>query len=633
MPSVEDWINNPLGVVDGIFAQNNPDWEKKAVEYFKEKLKVNDAQSWVPSLNDVPLHYLKPNSLVKFRCMVQDMFDPEFFMGVYETVDPSTNTKVLRCGKYKDVTDCGQVDFNSRKTVTSERQTFYCVPIPGESHWSLSLTFVNSYAGASQARVVPSTSYTPNRHKRSYEEDDEMDTQTQQNEEISGPQNTSDSHRNVDSKRLETEAPSQNTSPSHCSSTLDLNFPLPGERGPACLVKVYNEWDSFKLNDMLEIFGILSVDPALSLVAEEKEASSFLDPTESMESVEEQRAHSPPTSLVPRLHMLYAEPLQHNNPLLPSAVSEDKGANLNNAISEMSSVRAELLTYLTHVFLGDSLAAEYLILHLISSVYARRDVLPLGKFALNVSGCPHTSPYTEQLYQIVQQLVPSSYRLCMSLHNMNTQRMVPRKDYTANRLVSGALQLGRNTSLVLDETHLEQGQLDTTGVRNITALGNLISWQKVDYDFNYHQMEFPCNINVLIMSEGRSLLPCDSQVQLNPTVSPPNLEEYLQAIQHAQPPSQLNKYRVYLTVARSLDYSISDQITKAVEEDFVEMRKDDPQSISAEDLHRMLVVARLLSLSYGQTTLSRECWMKAKQLELLRTSRTQQHKCLNGNEP
>lgn len=58
----------------------------------------------------------------------------------------------------------------------------------------------------------------------------------------------------------------------------------------------------------------------------------------------------------------------------------------------------------------------------------------------------------------------------MSLHNMNTQRMVPRKDYTANRLVSGALQLGRNTSLVLDETHLEQGQLDTTGQNTVTEL-------------------------------------------------------------------------------------------------------------------------------------------------------------------
>lgn len=48
----------------------------------------------VPSLNDVPLHYLKPNSLVKFRCLIQDMFDPEYYMGVYETVDPSTKAKV-----------------------------------------------------------------------------------------------------------------------------------------------------------------------------------------------------------------------------------------------------------------------------------------------------------------------------------------------------------------------------------------------------------------------------------------------------------------------------------------------------------------------------------------------------------
>lgn len=55
---------------------------------------------------------------------------------------------------------------------------------------------------------------------------------------------------------------------------------------------------------------------------------------------------------------------------------------------------------------------------------------------------------------------------------------------------------------------------------------------------------------------------CDCQVHLHPTVNPPNLEEYLKAVQLAQLPSQLNKYRVYLTVARSLDYSISEQLTK-----------------------------------------------------------------------
>lgn len=56
-----------------------------------------------------------------------------------------------------------------------------------------------------------------------------------------------------------------------------------------------------------------------------------------------------------------------------------------------------------------------------------------------------------------------SYYLGMTLQNMNQMRLVPKKDYVANRLVSGALQLARNTSLFLDESQLEQGQLDTTG--------------------------------------------------------------------------------------------------------------------------------------------------------------------------
>lgn len=55
-------------------------------------------------------------------------------------------------------------------------------------------------------------------------------------------------------------------------------------------------------------------------------SSSILDPTEYMETAEEQRVHSPPASLVPRLHMLYARPLPHNNPLLPLASLEDNSA-------------------------------------------------------------------------------------------------------------------------------------------------------------------------------------------------------------------------------------------------------------------------------------------------------------------
>ncbi|XP_054654478.1 mini-chromosome maintenance complex-binding protein isoform X2 [Dunckerocampus dactyliophorus] len=581
-------------------------------------------------MNNIPLHYLKPNSLVKFRCLIQDMFDPEFYMGVYETVDPSSQAKVLRCGKYRDVAECG-VDFNSKNIVTAERQTFYCVPVPGENSW-----VKESYAGSSQARVQPSTSYVPSRQKRSYEEDDDMDgvdAQPQkQREPHTGLQIPSEERSTREAHRQEAEAsPSQMPSATY----LNLNFPLPGEKGPSCLVKVYEDWDSFKLNETIEVYGILSVSPALSALAEDRDAfSSLIDPSESMETVEEQRVHSPPASLVPRLHMLYAKPLAHNNPLLPSATLPDDSAFLSSTLSEMASVRADFLTYLTHVLLGDSLAAEYLILHLISNVYARRDVLPLGKFTLNLSGCPTVSSYTERLYQVIQQLVPSSFYLGMSLQNMNQMSLVPKKDYVANRLVSGALQLARNTSLFLDETQLEQGQLDTTGVRNVTALGNLISWQKVDYDFNYHQMEFPCNINVLVASEGRSLLPSDCQIHLQPQVAPAHMDEHLSSISiHMQTSSQLNKFRLYLSVARLLDYSISDEVTKSVEDDFVDMRKDDPHSVTAEDLHRMLVVARLLSLSLGQTSLTRDIWLKAKHMEMQRSCRMEQHKSVNGNEP
>lgn len=53
---------------------------------------------------------------------------------------------------------------------------------------------------------------------------------------------------------------------------------------------------------------------------------SVLDPTECMETAEEQRVHSPPASLVPRLHVLHARRLSHNNPLLPAATVEDNSA-------------------------------------------------------------------------------------------------------------------------------------------------------------------------------------------------------------------------------------------------------------------------------------------------------------------
>ena len=48
--------------------------------------------------------------------------------------------------------------------------------------------------------------------------------------------------------------------------------------------------------------------------------------------------------------------------------------------------------------------------------------------------------------------------------------------------------------------------LFVAGVKNITALGNVIQWQKVEYDFNFHKVDFPTNIICLVLSEGKSLM-------------------------------------------------------------------------------------------------------------------------------
>lgn len=45
---------------------------------------------------------------------------------------------------------------------------------------------------------------------------------------------------------------------------------------------------------------------------------------ELMEDVEEDKARSPPPSLVPRLHVILSKPLKHGNPQLPQELTADQ---------------------------------------------------------------------------------------------------------------------------------------------------------------------------------------------------------------------------------------------------------------------------------------------------------------------
>lgn len=212
------------------------------------------------------------------------------------------------------------------------------------------------------------------------------------------------------------------------------------ETGVACLVKIYDNHENIKLNEMYEFIGIISQDPSLAYVHDdnvctseqvqklhEQQIAEFSKITlqnseeHSMET-EAIHASSPvvcrcdekidldknskkvilssfPPSLVPRLHCLKAYRLSHDNPLLAQnkssneaenvkywkeqneqfIVSLDKDIAANNiqnmepvlmekSLIYLTSLRKDLLDYLQELLLGDSLAAEYLLMNLISNV-------------------------------------------------------------------------------------------------------------------------------------------------------------------------------------------------------------------------------------------------------------------------
>lgn len=59
-----------------------------------------------------------------------------------------------------------------------------------------------------------------------------------------------------------------------------------------------------------------------------------------------------------------------------------------------------------------------------------------------------------------------------------------------------------------------------------------------------------------------SVFQSDCQVHLQPQLMPPNMEEYMSSLLTTVLPSVLNKFRIYLSLLRLLDYSISEEVTK-----------------------------------------------------------------------
>ncbi|XP_014368610.2 mini-chromosome maintenance complex-binding protein [Papilio machaon] len=588
------------------FDSVTPDLWMANEENWKNKLSKLDNWYQIPLLNSNASHNLSDGRLVRFRGMVQDMHNPEFYFEKFEVYNTATNEVKVKSGKYCDtahILENEKINY-TENLKSAQRQAMVVISLPGLSDWAQEiensrnhLTYLND-----QPNTTKRLGLTNIKFKRSYDEaeDDPEDMEVVDN--VCGNKELKTSEKIDDGSKV--------VSREHL-----LNFPLPDVPSKSCIVKIYDESENLKLNDMIEVIGFLSVDPSLSGEFQQ-ENNSFLEPESETDA--ETITHNPPPSLVPRLHAVVVKKLDHCNPLLTDTFDQAK------VLQEASSAREHLLKALTELLLGDELAAEYLICHLIASVYLRQDTLALGQFCLNLSNLPTKKypNYAKQLYDIIKQFVTKSYYLPLTIDNLNTMALLPKKDYDCNRLTSGILQLSKHTHLVLDETKMEQGRLDSTGVGNITALGNMITTQKVEYDFKYYKMEFDSDIKVLLLSEGKSLLPSDYHIPLRPEESCLEIfDAIVEAATYYLKEEIMNTIRKYLTNLKLVKYTVSEDL-KFVEDDFIEMRKADSDNpFSADDLHRHLVLARLVSLSRGYDTLTKDCWDITRKMESERLER------------
>lgn len=537
--------------------------------------------------------------MVRFRGMIQDMMDPELYLEKYE-VSHEAGSRIQN-GKYRDtlMLKAGEkVNYDADNNVHGERRSVFVISVPGVNDWVHEIERT-VYKITNENGKLEEMETAGVGNKRSLENEDQEVMETDDQPPV----------KKVESPPEDVAKTNGNTGTSVLSAEYLLNSPLPDRPSKACIIKIYENFDSLTLNTLVDVVGFLSVDPALDGTYDE--GDGFIEESE-------RQATNPPPSLIPRLHAISVKKLPHINPYFD--LSE------HGIIEEQRAEEAfkDLRLALSQCLFEDTIAADYLIAHLISTVHTRNNIHALGKLSMNISNIPTQvlPDFTTSFYEIIEMLLPASHYFPMTLENMNTCQFVPKKDYKTNKLTSGILQLAPHTHLVLDETRLKVGKLEAAGVDALKNIADLINAQRLKYNFQFYEIEFEADVPVMILSEGKSMLPNDCHIPLKPAADLSIMKETFVAVKHFLAP-KLASIRKYLTAQRKAEFTVNPEDTEMIQNDFVEMRKAN-EKMTADDLHSLLVLSRLMGLARGTGVMNKEIWNDTIALETERKERVLQ---------
>lgn len=605
----------------------------------------------IPILNASTIDHLPNNSLVRFRGMVsssnyfvsmnekyahtftplchrfpryfisqiQDMLNPEYYVGEYRRSDGSWQT-----AKYHDELD--EVIRPGTETKFAERKPLVIVPIPGEASWITDRIAQEavSFISPDGNGVVNTTSSTPKRpHSATIADAAEQMSLSIGVSDATGMtdaaadddgDSTASARRRAVVKQHRSAGDPLSENAAEAPNAVPVCSFLPG----SVLVCVYDNDEALKLNDVVDVVGVLSKVPELAsmhLAASDDGALSLLD--------QDALSAHPPTSQLPRVHAI----LVHKEARVTQAL-EFLGKPV-----DIASARARAAGFLSMILGGDDLAAEYLLLQTLSRVHLRtKEAGALGTMPLSVTGCPAAdfpsssntksgclSGFGDAVTAAVSALTPRCIGLPLSIAALNKGLWTPRRVEGSAYLTPGPLQMAPGTHMIVDETLLEAGTLNETGLRNLAAIQGMMRVQKIAYDFQYFTLDQPTDAPVTILSTGRSILKGagELEVPLRPTAP---LASGTEAVVEAVRSGDVIPARTYMAAVRHLEFSIPESVASAIERELAVAKQKDA-AVTEETFHAWLNVARLLALSYGEEMLTMERWAHAMKLECRRRER------------
>mmetsp|Transcript_86205 Transcript_86205/g.200451 ORF Transcript_86205/g.200451 Transcript_86205/m.200451 type:complete len:637 (+) Transcript_86205:84-1994(+) len=627
-------VKAPLPVLDNLFAKRiaavgsergvPAEWGEK--EHLVQTLGLQDEEAFarIPCINDAELaEAVPPFSLVRYRGLVQDVFEPEIYAAVFEerAADAAAGAPVrLVTSKYRECVEptAGFCLHELGREGLSQRGACYCVPLPGETAWAAAAsvaatnTAVNAWLNVGvQCNDVPATPPVTTKRPRPDEDVNMIPDEPPK-----------------DVRRVRTvPVPAAVTNARmRSASEFGLNFPLRSEerlgRGSscACIVKLYDEdMESLRLQDVVEVLGVLCVNP---------EMADF--DTTPLEHVGLGRdARQPSTSLVPRIHALLVRRLPFYHPLLPYSPSWLSEARLAAAYQNrlaapgvLAAARATALEQLKLQLGGDELAAHYVLMQLVSRAFGKHGDQVLGSWALNLTAWPD-GVSAGSLGEALAELVPRSVCLSLTAETLGSQRWRPRKDFVANRLVAGQLQLAPGSVLLLDETAMAESEVSAEGVKALSAINALVMDQVLTCDFASYDVKIPLELSCILVSKKRSIIKDISvTLPLRPAAPVP-------AAGKPSRPGSLDaaRFLLGLVTRRPRPMRIPDDVSSSFGEDFAAVRQE--LQVQPQLCHAWMSLARAFCLTTAEEELTAERWQAVLQLERERLRRCVQEGLLS----